>query len=244
MSPITFRRKTIRRDKTFGEQLREARISLKFTIAEAEQATRVRGKYLLALEDGAYQELPEDVYTLGFVRRYAQFLHLDTILLTNLYRQEQLAAHKLGWVATKKGQPAQLKLAQPLREPRVVITPKLFWLTSSFVVIIGIAGYIWYQVQGFMAAPDLELAVPRPDLIVSSPTIEIVGQTDGYAYVTINAEPVSTDPEGKFAQEVRLAPGVNLIAITARNRLNKETTKQIRVLADFTAQVEAAGAVQ
>ncbi len=232
MSPITFRRKTIRSDKMLGERLAEARLNLKLTINEAEQATRVRAKYLLALEANAYTDLPEDVYTLGFVRRYAHFLGVDAQVALNDYRRERLASQKLGWVPSQRERIASLRLTQPLDEPRFVITPKLFWLTTSLVVIVSIAGYIWYQVQGFMAAPDLEVAIPNPDLVISSPTIEIAGRTDDYAFITINAEPVATDPEGKFSQEVRLAPGMNTIEVTARNRLNKETTQQIRVLAN------------
>ena len=54
MSPIMFRRKTIKSDKTLGEQLSAKRTELKLSLEDAERATRVREKYLTALEGGQF----------------------------------------------------------------------------------------------------------------------------------------------------------------------------------------------
>lgn len=234
MSPIAFRRKSVRSAKTIGEQFEGARAHLKTSIADVEKATHVRAKYLRALETNSFDELPELVYTLGFVRRYAQFLGIDPQLAMNEYRGERLAAHKLGWSRKIEALPAQFAASQTVQEPSFIITPKLFWFSASFASVVLVAGYLWYQVHGFMAAPNLQLAqAATPEMTVSSPSIEITGQTDGYAEVTINAEPVSLDPEGHFTQEVRLEQGLNTIEVAAKNRLNKETKKQIKVLATF-----------
>ncbi|NPV25995.1 MAG: helix-turn-helix domain-containing protein [Firmicutes bacterium] len=60
-----------------GDQLKEARQRKGLTIAEAEMATKIRGKYLRALEEGAYEELPARVYSVGFLRTYARFLGIN-----------------------------------------------------------------------------------------------------------------------------------------------------------------------
>lgn len=232
MSPISLRRKTIRSEKTLGEQLRAARDRLNYTLDEAEKATRVRSKYLVAFEDGRFDELPEDVYTFGYMRRYAHFLGIDAGTAIQTYRGERLAAERLGWVPA---QPAlhTVPLQERLIERSVLVTPKLFWFGTSLVVVVSIAGYLWYQVHGFLAAPALEVAAPIPEMIVSNPTIEVLGKTDAQASVTINAEPIAIDADGAFRQEIRLEQGMNTIEVAAKNRLNKETKKHLRVLATY-----------
>lgn len=234
MSPISFRRKTIRSDQTLGERLQSARTVHKLTLDDAEEQTHVRWKYLAALEQGRFDDLPEEVYAVGFVHRYAQFLGLDPAEAVTQYRCERMAARKLGLVPEQlPAEQSRLRVNDSVREVRWAVTPKLFWLGASLLVIFAIAGYIWYQVSGFMSAPQLDLAQLQPQMTVSSPTISIQGTTEGFAQVTINAEPVATDPNGNFQQDVHLAPGLNTIEIAARNRLNKETKKQIRVVATY-----------
>ncbi|HET7770576.1 MAG TPA: RodZ domain-containing protein [Chloroflexota bacterium] len=59
---------------TPGEILRTARLKRRLSLAEAEQATRIRQRYLQALEDDDYSVLPKGVYSVGFLRNYAIFL--------------------------------------------------------------------------------------------------------------------------------------------------------------------------
>src|SRR5687767_899911 len=59
---------------TPGEILRAARMRRRISLVEAEQATRIRQRYLQALEDDDYAVLPPGVYSVGFLRNYAIFL--------------------------------------------------------------------------------------------------------------------------------------------------------------------------
>lgn len=68
-----------------GSILREAREARGFTIEEAQDATRINGKYLRALEDGAYDRLPTPVHVRGFLKNYARFLSLDAEPLLERY---------------------------------------------------------------------------------------------------------------------------------------------------------------
>lgn len=57
-----------------GEILRAARLRRRLSLVEAEQATRIRQRYLQALEDDDYAALPTGVYSVGFLRNYAIYL--------------------------------------------------------------------------------------------------------------------------------------------------------------------------
>src|SRR3954469_17913117 len=72
-------RDTIRRAAMFeiGSSLREARLRQGLDLPEVEQATKIRGKYLRALEDEQFDVLPAQTYVKGFLRNYAEYLGLD-----------------------------------------------------------------------------------------------------------------------------------------------------------------------
>jgi|GEM_PF-1162706 len=60
-----------------GNILREARERQNQSIQNAVEATKIRSKYLLALENGQFDVIPGQVYIKGFIRSYAKFLGLD-----------------------------------------------------------------------------------------------------------------------------------------------------------------------
>jgi transcriptional regulator with XRE-family HTH domain len=60
-----------------GNELRDARLRQGLTLAQVERQTRIRIKYLEALEQGNYSLLPSGVHARGFLRSYARLLGLD-----------------------------------------------------------------------------------------------------------------------------------------------------------------------
>ena len=71
---------------TLGEVLRTAgREARRISLDEAERGTKIRQKYLSALEDDNMAALPGPVYARGFVRNYASYLELDVDEVMELY---------------------------------------------------------------------------------------------------------------------------------------------------------------
>jgi hypothetical protein len=60
-----------------GNSLREARVRQGLDYPQVELATKIRGKYIRALEDEQFAVLPAQPYVKGFLRTYADFLGLD-----------------------------------------------------------------------------------------------------------------------------------------------------------------------
>jgi cytoskeleton protein RodZ len=60
-----------------GSSLREARLRQGLDFPEIETGTKIRGKYLQALEDENFDVLPGETYIKGFLRTYAEYLGLD-----------------------------------------------------------------------------------------------------------------------------------------------------------------------
>jgi helix-turn-helix protein len=68
-----------------GNSLREARLRQGLDFPEIEQGTKIRGKYLRALEDEQFDLLPAQTYVKGFLRSYAEYLGLDGQLYVDEY---------------------------------------------------------------------------------------------------------------------------------------------------------------
>src|SRR6476661_2683886 len=58
-------------------------------LARAERDTKIRVRYLSALERGDYRDLPGAVYTKGFLRNYALYLGLDPDEVLLQWRRER-----------------------------------------------------------------------------------------------------------------------------------------------------------
>lgn len=81
-------------DGGVGTILREARNRRKVELSEVEAATRIRFRYLRAIEDEEWDVLPGGVYTRGFIRTYASFLGLDGDRLVSDYRESVEPWHR------------------------------------------------------------------------------------------------------------------------------------------------------
>ncbi len=68
-----------------GETLQRARQSRGITVEDAERATRIPRRYLVALEQEDYSILPAPVYARGFLRSYSGYLGLDPSALLPLF---------------------------------------------------------------------------------------------------------------------------------------------------------------
>jgi cytoskeletal protein RodZ len=70
-----------------GTTLREARIRARIDISEVEARTKIRAKYLRAIENEEWDLLPGPVYVKSFLRTYGDFLGVDSRLLVDEYKR-------------------------------------------------------------------------------------------------------------------------------------------------------------
>ncbi len=61
---------------SIGQQLRNARLEQELTLDQVSEALHIRAAYLKALEEENYQLLPSPVQVKGFLKSYADYLHL------------------------------------------------------------------------------------------------------------------------------------------------------------------------
>lgn len=73
-------------DGTIGEALAEARRKLGKSVKEVELDTKIRGKYIDALERDDFDCLPGEIYCRGFIKTYASYLGLDAEPLVQQFK--------------------------------------------------------------------------------------------------------------------------------------------------------------
>lgn len=130
-----------------GARFREAREARGLTLAEAASNTRILARYLQALEEGDYEQLPGDVYARGFIRNYAQFLELPADELIQVYRRE-------------RGAPTDKIKVVPAAVPprtRSCLLPSAFFSFFSILVLLGLL-YLLAQWTGLTRQPTSVIA--------------------------------------------------------------------------------------
>lgn len=210
-------------EKTLGEKLRTLRKRKHLSLEQAEEQTKVRIKYLDALERGAYGELPANVYILGFLAKYADFLDVPKEELIDVFHHER-GTNNL---------PKELAPETQIKERRAYLTPRVVVLTVVILIIAGFVGYIFYAVENFTSPPNLEIQSPSTETVIRQDRVEVVGKTDEGASLKINDQVVFLDDRGNFRETVKLQAGLNNIELRATNRTKKETVKIIKILAEY-----------
>lgn len=182
--------------ESIGKDLRQAREQLGLTLEEAERATRIRPRYLQAIEEDDLAVLPSPVQARGFLRNYADFLGLDSDEILLRY------AHQLGKrnsssrpAGSLESPPADSTIRIRVRRPR--------WLTldlfvAAFIVFAVVSVLIWgvsRLLQGMRA--DTQAALEPASLLVEvtpspSATNTLVG--------SVTLTPVVTTETGGVVQ--------------------------------------------
>jgi transcriptional regulator with XRE-family HTH domain len=73
---------------TIGRVLAEARERAGKSLKDVERVTKIRAKYIEALENDQFGLIPGDAYVRGFIRSYATYLGIDPEPLIEQYRAE------------------------------------------------------------------------------------------------------------------------------------------------------------
>jgi cytoskeleton protein RodZ len=129
-----------------GATLREARMRAKIDINEVETRTKIRAKYLRAIENEEWGLLPGDVYVKSFLRTYADYLGLDSRQLIDDYkrRYERPTDHELRQIAPLgRDRDRRDRGTRPPRSPRSPRGPLIppWALIGAVLVAIVVALY-------------------------------------------------------------------------------------------------------
>ena len=132
-----------------GPSLREARIRSGIGLDRVEAATRIRIRYLEAIEDDRWDELPAEAYAKGFLRTYASYLDLDP--------QQYLAAFRDN---RREIEERIAPVAERPYEPRRPRAPLFIGLAVGLAAVLAVAA--WQLDSREEAAPARTEPVSAP----------------------------------------------------------------------------------
>jgi Helix-turn-helix domain/RodZ C-terminal domain len=118
-----------------GNSLREARLRQGLEIPRVEGETKIRGKYLRALEEEQFEVLPGDTYVKGFLRTYADYLGLDGQLYLDEYNSRFAASEEISFAQS----PAPKRRRRRV-ESNLVVVALAAIVAVTVLLVVGLSG--------------------------------------------------------------------------------------------------------
>ena len=123
-----------------GNSLREARERQGLGYPEIELATKIRAKYIRALEEEDFTSIPGDAYIRGFLRTYAEYLGLDG----DVYVDEYASRFITSWRDELPPRPERRRIRTRERhlERRAVL------LVLAGIVLVAVLVFAAFSIPG------------------------------------------------------------------------------------------------
>ncbi len=202
--------------KTIGSILKEARLAKKFSFEQVENATKIRAKFLEAIEKDDYSLLSSVAYAKGFVKNYGEFLGIPPETTLAFFRRQTKDVARSAILP--KGE------IESLNRSWFQLTPGKFLLFLIVGLVTIFLSYLGLQYRQIQSPPRITLEAPADNAVSITRKIDLFGATDPDATVTVNGVSVLVRSDGKFFDQVSLDPGKNTITIVTSSRFGKTST--------------------
>jgi cytoskeleton protein RodZ len=166
-----------------GDTLREARSRKGLTLRDVEDGTKIRSRYIQALESDDFEVIPGPAYVKGFLRTYAGFLDLDPDLLVNEFRVRYEHAPEPQKVLTTRPQSQRTRAAR--RSSRTWVVGLI-----ALVVIVALAWVGWGNRNGGKAEMN-----PAPVTTTTGPSGQTTA-TSGSSSTATSGVTTTIGPDG------------------------------------------------
>ncbi len=205
--------KKIDTSKNLGWELKTARENKGISIQAAVQKTHVPLKYLEAIENNRFFELPKaKSHRQAYVRELCKLYNLDFEVISYKFNCEGglkfLSKHYFPKIDPNNLQPFSLFIKNI-----ALISFVLF-----FVVYLG------WQIHGIITPPKLIVYSPIEGQLSNRAETAIQGETDKESQLQVNGKEIKVNEQGKFNDVILLSNGVNTITLSTTKKHGKTTT--------------------
>ena len=152
-----------------GPLLEKKRLEKGLSLKEAEQATKIRTRYLKGLEREDPTALPDPVYARGFLKTYANFLGLDGEQLSREFRDHRAPRREryLDYERPQRGE-----FDQPIINPggvddaerRRISGATILTIVLAVLVLAVVIGALYYV--GSRSTGNIPINAPEEELVV------------------------------------------------------------------------------
>lgn len=213
--------------KTVGDLLKNARLQRGLTVDQIAAYTKISKKYLIAIEDNDFQQLPPAAFSKGFLHTYATVVGLNPQTILAIFRRD--------FDQDDRGRIIPRSLINPIKPAAASLTPNHLSLILIIAGSLLIAGFFLVQIFNFSSKPPLKIIEPTDGASLISPIV-VRGQTSPQAVVTVNNKNVVVSPTGDFSTQLDLTPGEHTLIVVATSRNNQKTTHETTVYIQTLSQ--------
>lgn len=103
-----------------------------------------------------------------------------------------------------------------------------YWGVVLFFLLL--VGYGLFQTKNLILGPSIAIASPIDGAAVALNPVEVKGQADRIAFLSLNGEKIFTDQDGHFSQKLLLNRGYNIIKIEAEDRFGRTIEKVLNLV--------------
>jgi len=180
------------------------------TVEKLAQVTGISERFLELLLTEQYNKLPAAPYIHGYFIKIGEVIDIDG---EDLWLEYQKQTH----IIRRSGQHDKLP---ENRFSSFQINKKIIAISIIVIVIII---YIAFRIPTLLGKPTISLNI-NDNMIVSTSTLLISGNTDQKNTLTINNEALYPDSDGNFSKTMKLSPGFNTFTFTVKKLLGGENT--------------------
>lgn len=179
------------------------------TIDRLAALTNIPKRYLIALKEGDFKNLPPAPYVRGYILKIAESLNIEADNLIEAYRELTLKS---------SGRDDAL----PTNRFAITEKPARRFLVL-LIIILFFSLLLLRFTPNFRGVPEINVNLPEEVMTVTDGSLIIEGSVEPADAVFINGEPVAVDRNGRFIKEVMLENGQNTFEIKAKRFLGRET---------------------
>lgn len=125
-----------------GKKLHDARVAKGYTLDDLQQATKIQKRYLIAIEDEKFDELPGDFYVRAFVKQYADTVGLDGEDLLKEY-DDNLPKAKTDEYSEHIAQAVETRATSKRKLTKVNDARKYLPTVIAIVIVVIVLAAIW-----------------------------------------------------------------------------------------------------
>ncbi|WP_340024047.1 RodZ domain-containing protein [Paenibacillus sp. FSL K6-1096] len=221
-----------------GRHLKEARLQKGMSLDDVQEVTKIRKKYLEAIEAGDYKVLPGSFYVRAFIKTYAEAVGVNP---------DELMEEHGNVPAAPVDTTMETVIQKRSRKPETQRNPK--WLPTllmwTFPVLILVVIYLYASSTMNDSEPEkadngsLTTATQDPSKVQASPTAAGGGAATSAPEATAGAESTpTTAPSATPEPSAPASPGS--VTVTQDRKSGKTTIYKVSAPAGSQVQVEIA----
>lgn len=215
----SFIKKKVVQQNSLGAKLKKLRLEKGISLQDLYKEINVQVRHLESIENGHYSDLPGDIYVKAWIKKYAEFLGIDSQDLIVDYKIEKAISDKISG-QQKSGISFGLK--------------KNMWVASKIgryiliaIVVLSLLGYLALEIKNIISPPAISIFFPESNYKTIENSVEIKGKTEPEVILSINNEAVLLEDDGAFNEKINLVTGLNNFQISVKKKHSRSKTIEL-----------------